>query len=130
MKTETAGAYLGQNPKAIAASRALLAHFRAFLASDCLEMRDPTQPHWLDIRLNKAAAQRKLTWLVNMAVNRKAGVPDVRGRKQDPDYLRGLGHDAWQANRPRLVVRRFNTPELNRRLAHRLWKETGESVNT
>lgn len=120
----TTGAYLGQRPDAIAATAALLRHFRAFLASDYREMRDPTKERWLDERLDHAAARRRLTWLVNVAINRKAGIPDQpRGRKHDPDYRRGLYQDAWRANTPRLRVERFTTPELNRRLAHRLSRE-------
>lgn len=138
VRRNTAGAYSGQSREAIAATLGLLRHFRAFLASDCREMRDPFElAEWRDgaSRLDKPAAARKLGWLVNMAISRKGGrclpindsaaggVLNHRGkpaRKWSADYQRGLMQDAYEVNRPRLVIRGLRTPELQRRFAERI----------
>ena len=122
----------------IRATLATLRHFRAFLASSCREMRDPYEvEEWRDgaTRLDKAAAQRKLSWLVHMAVSRKGGacLPindsatgaslNHRGRacrKEGADYQRHQRQDAHDLNRPRLRIYSLRTPELMRRFRHRL----------
>lgn len=79
----TPGVYLAQPPGAIRATLALLRHFKAFLASDCRAMRDPTHETWRGSHdgpeLDKAQAAARLRWLIDVAVNRKAGVPDNPG---------------------------------------------------
>jgi len=111
--------YLTQPAPRIRATLALLRHFRASLASDCERMRDPTQPRWLADELDKAAARRKLAWLVDVAVNRKAGVPDSCGRRDTAEHRARLSRDKRRAE-ARQYVARFETPEANARLAHRV----------
>jgi len=101
----TAGTYLGQPPDRIRATLRLLQHFRAFLASTCTEMRDPYDHQWREAaqRLTKGQAQRKLTWLVHIAINRKAGWADDGSTVSDKErHLRQL---AYRLNTPRLIVR-------------------------
>lgn len=62
-------------PESIRATTAILRHFRAFIRSDCSRMIDPYSG-WHRIEINKKQAQRKLTWLVDVAINRRAGIPD------------------------------------------------------
>lgn len=136
--TPTRGAYAGQAPGAIRTTLGLLRHFRAFLVGSCREMRDPFEvADWRDgaTRLDKPAAQRKLAWLVHMAINRKGGecLPindsasgasrNHRGRprrKESADYQRGLLQDARELNTPRLIIRQLRTPELARHFRSRL----------
>lgn len=72
------GAYLAAKPGEIRATLALLRHYRAFSASDCQSMRDPTTG-WHGVELDKPAAAHRLRWLVLVAINRKAGVPEEPG---------------------------------------------------
>ncbi len=126
----TTGAYAGQSHDAIVATLGLLKHYQAFLASSCTEMRDPNEiAQWRDgaTRLDKAAARQRLTWLIHVAINRKAGVLDHplnhRGtptRKHDADYERGQRQDRNEINHPRLIIRQLRTPELARRFAERI----------
>lgn len=74
-------------PEALRATIALLRHYRAFLASPCHEMRDPRQ--W-GVYLTKAQARHRLTSLIHVAVNRRAGIPDSPSRKHEADYQRHL----------------------------------------
>lgn len=122
----------------IVATLRTLQHFRAFLASECGQMRDPYQvADWADgaDRLDKAAAQQRLTWLVNMAISRKGGscLPINMAtagaslnhlgkpcRKEDADYQRGLRQDQNEINYPRLIIRSLRTPELATRFAERI----------
>ena len=112
---------------------ALLTHFRAFLASPCTRMKDPMDS-W-GSELSKPEAQRKLSWLVNMAISRRGGEclslnnatagagKNHRGkprRKECGDYVRGLLHDRNALNTPRLRIYQLNTPELQQRFANRI----------
>lgn len=115
--------YTNKSHESIVATLNLLRWYRAFIASDKERAHDPMgHPYDRNI-ITKAEARHTLTWLINVAINRKAGIPDVVGRKQDSDYQRGLRQDKDRANTPRLIVRRFTTPELNQRLQHRLYTE-------
>lgn len=60
----------------------LLKHLRAFVRSDCELVKDP----WDDFSgtLTKEQTQRKLTWLVDVAINRRAGIQD---RRAEMTYL-------------------------------------------
>jgi hypothetical protein len=132
------GAYSGQRHDAIAATLALLRHFRAFLASDCREMRDPYEvAEWRDgaSRLDKPAAQRKLSWLVHVAINRKAGIPDAPmnhkgtyARKHLPGYQTDLRRDVYRLQdiRRRVRVYQLSTPELAARFGHLLSSRTDD----
>lgn len=115
-------AYLGQPHIRIVGTLKLLRHFQAFFRSGCYEMADPIGGwgHYL----TQPQARHKLTWLINMAINRKAGIPDEPSRKYGPDYQRGLLQDANQLNSPRLRIYFLNTPELRRRFSHRLVSAT------
>lgn len=132
------GGHASSSAEAIHATLGLLRHFRAFVASDCREMRDPFEvEQWRDgaSRLTKPQAATRLTWLVQMAISRKGGrclsINDSRAgaslnhrgqpcRKESADYQRGLTQDAIAVNTPRLRVYQFRTSELYRRLPHRL----------
>jgi hypothetical protein len=103
--------------EALRATIALLRHYRAFLASPSYEMRDPRQ--W-GVYLTKGQARHRLTSLINVAVNRRAGIPDCPSRKHDGDYQRHLRLDANELNHPRLRIYFLRTPELRRRFARRL----------
>jgi hypothetical protein len=111
-------AYLGHPHAKIVGTLTLLRHFQAFLRSTCREMHDPIGG-W-GHSLTQPQARHKLTFLINMAINRKAGLPDAPSRKYDPDYQRGLLQDANDLNYPRLRIYFIRTPELRRRFAHRL----------
>jgi hypothetical protein len=63
----------------------------------------------------------KLIWFINVAINRKAGIPDVACRKQDSDYWWALQRDcqrirAWANRRARVYS--LETPELRKRYKH------------
>lgn len=78
------GAYASASPAAIRGTLALFRHFREFQASSCRFMNDPTRESWRGAgdgnTMDKAQATARLRWLVNVAINRKAGIPDDRGR--------------------------------------------------
>lgn len=54
---------------------ALLRHYRKFLRSEYEWCPDP-EGRWACGNINKAEGQRRLWFLVNTAINRKAGIPD------------------------------------------------------
>ena len=113
------GAYLGQEHAKIVATLKTLQHFRAFLASDSKRMIDPYSG-WTRDELDKEQAQRKLSWLVNVAINRKAGIADT---ERDWSLIRF----AYNVNTPRLIVRERECPKRYRaRLAHRLIRPEDE----
>jgi len=110
--------YLDEPHSAVVATLRLLRHFQAFLRSTCHEMRDPIAGY--GFYLTKPEARHKLTWLINVAINRKAGLAGRPFRKHEPDYQRGLRQDATRLNHPRLRIYSLTTPELRARFAHRL----------
>lgn len=118
--------YLGQTHQAIVATLATLRHFQAFLASDCRVMHDPYERNF-PVELNKRQAERKLHWLIQVAINRKAGVPESRGRYDTDDSQRHLRLLAQCINTPRLIVRRTELGEWGRyllaRIPERFWME-------
>ena len=97
----------------VAGTLKLLRYYRDFLASDCELCRNP-ESQWADT-LTKGQARRRLRFLVNTAINRKAGVPDVACRKQDADYQAGLRRDCNRVrdrvNR-RVIVRSSRRPRF------------------
>ena len=100
----------------LCATLALLQHFRNFLKSDCAEMRDPYDS-WQERMLNKEQARRKLHWLIDVAINRKAGIPD-----HETNWP--LVRLANRVNTPRLLVREKECPlRYRKRLSHRFWRE-------
>lgn len=109
-----AGVYLGQSPERVAASVRLLRYYRDFLASDSAHCRHPESEPWRCDTLTKPAARARLKWLIDVAINRKAGVPDER-----TDW--SLIRFARAVNTPRLRVYRHDCPGRYRsRLEHRL----------
>lgn len=119
------------SPAQIKGTLKLLRYYRAFLNSDKLEAKDP-EGMWGYGVMDKNHAKHRLKFLINMAINRKAGIPDVVGRKQSSDYQRDLYYDCqqirhWRRNgsfwnyRPR---EKFRTKEIQRYF-EKLWKETG-----
>lgn len=96
----------------------LLRYLRLFLASDCSRAKHPSQ--WGET-LTKIEAGRFLSMLLNVAINRKAGIPDVACRKQESDYRASSWRDCQRVrdrvNR-RVVVRQFETAEIRRRYGH------------
>lgn len=84
-------ANLGQDPKRIKGTLALLRHFRAFLKSDSARMVDPTTG-WHRVELDKREARQRLTWLVDVAIGRKAGADptacDCAGCKEHVEIIR------------------------------------------
>lgn len=113
------GAYLSKEPNEIAGTTALVRHFRAFMRSSAPQMRDPYD-EWQSRTLNKKEAQRKLAFLIDVAINRKAGVPDafnseLEGRHQADEVLR----EAWRTVRgdPEIPARTGHfTPPMKRLL--------------
>jgi hypothetical protein len=109
----------------------LLRYYRDFIRSDKDQAKDP-EGMWGYGVMNKSHARHRLKFLINAAVNRKAGIPDEVGRKQTSDYQRDLWFDCrqinhWRANgsfwssRPR---ERFRTSEIQKRF-EALWEEAG-----
>jgi hypothetical protein len=100
---------------------ALLSYLRRFLRSDCRECVDPSDPARFG-RLTKDEARRYLHFLLDVAVNRKAGIPDEPFPKCAADYQVRLRRDQ---SRLRDVARRvrvyqFETSEVRRRFGHLL----------
>jgi hypothetical protein len=102
---------------------ALLDYFRRFLRSACAECKCPEDRYRTGRRLDRHQARRRLTYLIDMAINRKAGIPDVPSRKHESDYqirifrdMRAL-HD--RINR-RVRVYQFETAEVRKRFQHLL----------
>jgi hypothetical protein len=125
-------AYARSSHESIVATLALLRHFRSFLGSSATAMLDPYEVgDWGNgaNRLDKPAAQRKLTWLVNVAVNRKAGMPDVPLNHRGKPARRALSEHQIHLRRDfyrlqdmakRIRVYQFETPEVQQRFGHRL----------
>ena len=113
-----------EKPSAVSATVGMLKHFKAFLESNYQRMNDPSRG-WPPVQLNKDAAQRRLTSLVDIAVNRRAGIPDKfasellagkwneilelasRLRRDDPEILARWQHlDAPSLRGLKKVVRK------------------------
>lgn len=112
------GAYLNQPVEKIRATVKLLQYYRAFLRSDCREAKDPQQ--W-GFYLNQSQARRRLHLLIDVAINRKAGIA-CRDRCCDPLIWVG-----WLRDRQRLLeihkrirVYQFETEEVKKRFSHLL----------
>jgi hypothetical protein len=97
----------------------LLSYYRRFLRSDCRECVDPEDPSPFG-RLTKDRARRRLHFLIDVAVNRKAGIPDEPFPKCAADYqvrLRG-DQSRLQDVARRVRVYQFETAEVRRRFGH------------
>lgn len=107
----------------------LLRYYRDFIKSDKEQAKDP-EGMWGYGVIDKSQAKHRLAYLINVAINRKAGIPDVVGRKQTSDYQRDLWADCRDVNEWRRSNARWNkrpryrlrTPEIHRYF-ERIWKE-------
>jgi hypothetical protein len=116
------GVYLNQSKKAISSTLITLKYFKAFLRSNCERMIDPYSD-WQRRELTKEQAKNKLQWLINVAINRKAGIPDIPSRKYSDEYQTDLKRDYYSLYNKitnRIVVYSFNLPEMNKRFGHLL----------
>jgi hypothetical protein len=116
----TQNIYLKFDHKAIVATLGLLKYYKRFLASDCIEAQCPISGYGFYI--TKPEAEQKLIWLIQMAINRKAGIPDQFGKRDDIDYVGKLRRDqiALQNIRRRIRVYQFETKEVRSRFSHLL----------
>ena len=76
---------------------------------------------YFDYKLHREQARNRLGWLVNVAINRKAGIPDDGRRKRDPDYQIRLRRDcAYIRNWLNHWMRFYSleTPEMRKRYEH------------
>jgi len=109
----------------------MLRYYRAFLRSDPHKYgecaRITAHVHSLRDALfwggttNRDETRRWLGYIVNMAINRKAGIPDQGRRKRDPDYQVRLRRDCvyirnWLNHRQRFYS--LETPEMRKRYGH------------
>jgi hypothetical protein len=115
------GVYLNQDKKRITATIKVLKYFKDFLKSNCERMIDPYSD-WQRRELTKEQAKKRLLWLINIAINRKAGVPDCPSRKYSDMYQTDLRRDynSLIDIKNRIIVRRFNLSEMNKRFGHLL----------
>ena len=102
----------------------ILRYYRTFLAqmeyNECL---DPEGPRYAAKRMTREDAAERLGFLVNVAINRKAGIPDVPGRKHETDYQTRLARDCRAVRdivTRRLRVYQFETAEVRERFGHLL----------
>ena len=120
------GAYLGVEKQAISATKALLQYFRDFIASDAKFAKVPESAYgWTaagDV-MDKDEAKRRLRSLIDIAINRKAGIPDLtpEQNKRLADYA----HDArtisdYLTKRIRHTGARnlLRTPEMKAKYPH------------
>jgi hypothetical protein len=99
----------------------LLRYYRAFIRSDATHARRVFDS--FGRTMTKEQAQRELTWLINVAINRKAGMPDEPYKKCSWDYQTRLWRDQRNLHEiinRRLSVMQFETSEVSRRYAHLL----------
>jgi hypothetical protein len=109
----------------------LLRYYRAFINSDKEEARHP-EGLWGYGTINKDQARHRLKFLINVAVNRKAGIPDEVGRKQSRNYQIDLWYDSNDIKRWRqarivpagLRPGKFRIAEIQKRCGH-IWREVG-----
>ncbi len=103
----------------------LITYYRRFLRSDCTRMVQP-ESGWMRTELSKDEARRRLHFLVNVAINRRAGIPDEQGRKQRHEYQIEQYRDC-QAVREcvqhRRIVRQFATRVVRERFGHLLHQD-------
>lgn len=113
-------AYAKAKRQEVRSTLALLRYYRAFLRSDKERCRNP-EDAWGGT-LTKGQARSRLDFLVQTAINRKAGIPDRAGRKQAYEYEVRLRRDAQRLVdvHARIRVYQFETPELQSRFRHLL----------
>lgn len=120
------GAYLGIEKQAISATKALLQYFRDFIASDAKFAKVPESAYgWTatgDV-MDKEEAKRRLRSLIDIAINRKAGIPDLT--PEQDKRLADYAHDArtisdYLTKRIRHTGARnlLRTPEMKSKYPH------------
>lgn len=120
------GAYLGVEKHAISATKALLQYFRDFIASDAKFAKVPESAYgWTaagDV-MDKEEAKRRLRSLIDIAINRKAGIPDLT--PEQDKRLADYAHDArtisdYLTKRIRHTGARnlLRTPEMKAKYPH------------
>ena len=94
-----AGAYADADKQAISATKALLQYFRDFLASDAKFAKVPTSAYGWTAEgqvMDKEDAKTRLRKLIDVAINRKAGIPDLTPKEDQ--RLADYAHDARVIN--------------------------------
>lgn len=109
----------------VAATLHLLRWYRAFIRQTACELaRDPESdwPPPAQRLMNREAARRRLQYLIDVAINRRAGVADVPTRKHEDSYQAALRRDRDRLDdiRRRLRVYQFETDRVRQRFAHLL----------
>lgn len=96
----------------------LLRYYRAFLRSGCREAKDPQQ--W-GFYLDKDQARRRLHWLIDVAINRKAGI-ECRWRCCGPLTWSGWRRDQQRLRdiHRRIRIYQFETETVRTRFSHLL----------
>lgn len=120
------GAYLGVEKQAISATKALLQYFRDFIASDAKFAKVPESAYgWTAVGdvMDKEEAKRRLRSLIDIAINRKAGIPDLT--PEQDKRLADYAHDArtisdYLTKRIRHTGARnlLRTPEMKAKYPH------------
>lgn len=93
------GAYADADKQAISATKALLQYFRDFLASDAKFAKVPTSAYGWTAEgqvMDKEDAKTRLRKLIDVAINRKAGIPDLTPKEDQ--RLADYAHDARVIN--------------------------------
>lgn len=130
------GAY--EPASAIKSTTMILRYYRDFLRSDstkyakcarftvsCRTVRDA---QFYGGEMDRIQCRSWLKHIVNVAINRKAGIRDVACRKQQDDYYWQLRRDcyavrAWLNHRVRFYG--LETPELRRHYGHMISRRDG-----
>jgi hypothetical protein len=115
------GSYQNATRGQVRGTLALLRYYKRFLVSDCHRCVSPEQG-WLRTELTKAEARRRLHYLLEVAINRRGGIPDERGRKQASEYRLRLYRDSQRLKNiaRRIRVYQFETKDVRQRFAHLL----------
>lgn len=109
----------------IRATVAELTYYRAFLRSDPARYkrcRDLTNDH-RGYEMDRSQCRAWLGYLVNTAINRKAGIPDTKGRKQESDWQWAARRDQRKLHdkiRHHVRVYQWETRKVRERFSHLL----------
>jgi hypothetical protein len=105
----------------IAATVRLLKYYRKFVRQNEFEKCKNPEDRY-GVAMTKGEAQARLMWLVDMAINRKAGRADVPGRKWESDWQAKIWRDCCRVRdiARRVRVYQFETEEVRKRFSHLL----------
>lgn len=99
----------------------LITYYRRFLRSSFAACVNPEGTRYGAEPLTKAQAEARLHYLLDVATNRRAGMPDQpHGRNHDPDQWWRMVRDQRAVHdriRSRVVVRQFETRACRERFA-------------